>query len=385
MMNDPWTGDEARDLWNGVQQAQQEAATYREVFSKPEDARALKDLYPGGVEQARAAAERSRTMEEIDAAFYGGAGKSPEQLSAGRAALAQRMLREDPAAFREMVFAGLRALEGAQTPSAAPTAGRDSSSVGATLGSPANRGQASTGGASPAPTAAPDAQDAAQNTHLAQYTAFEKSANEELEKSVGGAINRALQQALPASAEREGRETAGARYIVPLQQRLGVAIRQDVESALKGDRQLGEQIAQVLSARRFDDTTRAQVVRLIKHRAQQLVPVAARRVIQDWTQTAFAAHRGRASSGSADQSDSGAFATAANSHAAQGNSTRNAGSSGAQAASPMGSASRAASNSVSEKTAAANRAEKSVEPASRAPRGRAVDYRKLSDEQILDL
>jgi hypothetical protein len=194
-----------------------------------------------------------------------------------------------------------------------------------------------------------------------------------------------LQQALPASAERDGRETAGARYIVPLQQRLGVAIRQDVESALKGDRQLGEQIAQVLSARRFDDTTRAQVVRLINDRAQQLVPVAARRVIQDWTQTAFAAHRGRASSGSADQSDSGAFATAANSHAAQGNSTRNAGSSVAQAASPMGSASRAASNSISEKTMAANRAEKSVDMLSRAPRGRAVDYRKLSDEQILDL
>jgi hypothetical protein len=389
MMNDPWTGDEARDLWNGVQQAQQEAAVYREVFAKPEDARALKELYPGGVEQARAAAERSRTMEEIDAAFYGGAGKSPEQLSAGRAALAQRMLREDPAAFREMVFAGLRALEGAQTPSPAPTAGRDSPSVGAALGSPANRGQASTGGASPANTAAPDAQDAAQNAaqnaHLAQYTAFEKSANEELEKSVGGAINRALQQALPASAGRDGRETVGARYIVPLQQRLGVAIRQDVESALKGDRQLGEQIAQVLSARRFDDTTRAQVVRLINDRAQQLVPVAARRVIQDWTQTAFAAHRGRASSGSADQSDNGAFASAAISHAAQGNSTRNAGSSGAQAASPTGSASRPASNSISEKTMAANRAEKSVDMLSRAPRGRAVDYRKLSDEQILDL
>src|SRR5437763_1776977 len=52
-MRDPWSGDEARELWNGVQQARQEAAAYREVFAKPEDARALKELYPGGVEQAR--------------------------------------------------------------------------------------------------------------------------------------------------------------------------------------------------------------------------------------------------------------------------------------------------------------------------------------------
>ena len=60
-MDDPQSGGEAQDLWNGVQQARLEAAAYREVFAKPEDARALKELYPGGVEQARAAAERART------------------------------------------------------------------------------------------------------------------------------------------------------------------------------------------------------------------------------------------------------------------------------------------------------------------------------------
>src|SRR5260221_2625200 len=77
-MKDLWNGDEARDLWDGVQQARQEAAAYREVFAKPEEARAavreaqtLKELYPGGVDQARSSAERARTLDEIDAAFYG--------------------------------------------------------------------------------------------------------------------------------------------------------------------------------------------------------------------------------------------------------------------------------------------------------------------------
>src|SRR5271169_945775 len=65
-MKDPWTGEEARELWNGVQQAKSEAAAYRAAFANPEDARALKELYPGGVNEARAAAERARTLDDID-------------------------------------------------------------------------------------------------------------------------------------------------------------------------------------------------------------------------------------------------------------------------------------------------------------------------------
>jgi hypothetical protein len=110
-MNDPWTGKEAEELWNGVQQAKSEAAAYRAAFATPEDARALKELYPGGVSEARAAAERARLLDDIDRSYFGAAGNSAEQTSAARVQLAQTLLREDPAAFREMVFAGLRALE----------------------------------------------------------------------------------------------------------------------------------------------------------------------------------------------------------------------------------------------------------------------------------
>jgi hypothetical protein len=371
-MRDPWSGEEARELWNGVQQAQQEAAAYREVFAKPEDARALKELHPGGIEQARATAQRARTLEEIDSAFYGGAGKSPEQLSAGRTALAQRMLREDPAAFREMVFAGLRALEEA---GASPTVGvpiRSGSLDFATVAR-TREGPDPVGAATSSETAtnripvgarhAVPVPDAADHAQLGAYRAFEKSANEELESSVGGAINRALAQALPDVQPGDGGSSVGARYIAPLQQRLGGAIRADVESALKGDQQLGEQIAQVLASRRFDDSVRAQVVRLINDRAQQLVPIAARRVIQDWTQAAFAAHRNRNEN-----------------PVAQGESASPAGIS--VRAAPQ----RATSPAISTRATAADRAEKTAGLAPRAPGrpdGRALDYRKLSDEQIL--
>ncbi len=60
-------------------------------------------------------------------------------------------------------------------------------------------------------------------------------------------------------------------------------MREDVEAALKSDAQLGEQVARILGARRFDDAARAQVVRVIDARAQQLVPGAVKRVVGSWT------------------------------------------------------------------------------------------------------
>ena len=73
-MKDPWGGEEAREFWNGVQQARTEAAAYRAAFATPEDARALKVLYPGGVNEARAAAERARVLDDFDRAYFGAAG-----------------------------------------------------------------------------------------------------------------------------------------------------------------------------------------------------------------------------------------------------------------------------------------------------------------------
>src|SRR5690349_6721703 len=80
-------------------------------FSNPDDLRAVAELYPGGLTQAKTAADRARLLDDIDRAYFGAQGSSPEQARASRAELAQMMLREDPAAFREMVFAGLRALQ----------------------------------------------------------------------------------------------------------------------------------------------------------------------------------------------------------------------------------------------------------------------------------
>jgi hypothetical protein len=343
-MNDPQRGAEARALWEGAQRAEREAASFREVFAKPEE--------------ARAAAERARVLDDIDRAYFAGDASQ-------RAQLAAMMMREDPAAFREMVFAGLRALEAAEQPGRTRSV---ASAVGATLGSPGadsapastahrpgtlreNSGQASSAATAQSIHDAQQRNDSAQQAQLTAYAAFEKAANDDLERSVGSAIERTLTQALPTLASAG----VGAQHAAPLQARLTAAIRQDVEKALQGDRQLGEQVAQILSGKRLDYETRAQVVRLIGERAQQLVPGATKRALQDWTQTTLAAHRGKS-----------AYADTA--------STK-------REVAPAAPLPRA----FQEHSAQRNDAARSSRSEERAPAKGRVNYGRLSDEQILDL
>lgn len=331
-MNDPQRGAEARALWEGAQRAEREAASYREVFANPD--------------AARAAAERARSLDDIDRAYFAGD-------AAQRAQLASMMMREDPAAFREMVFEGLRMLEQAgQAPRSRSVTDALSRAQNAspTPGSPGNA-PASANHESPnaqhEPTAAQQHVTAAQQARLAEYAAFEHAANEDLERSVGAVIERTLAQALPNLARSGEGATVGPR--------LTSAIREDVERALQTDRQLGEQVAQILSSKRLDSNTRAQIVRLIGERAQQLVPGAAKRALNDWTQTTLAAHRGR--------------------------NSRSDGASGGREVSAAASPSRDSQEHVARPRDAAS----SVRPESRATAKGRVNYGKLSDEQILDL
>lgn len=350
-MNDPQHGADARALWDGAQLARKEASAFREVFAKPED--------------AHAAAERARTLDEIDRAYFGAAGNVPEQTSASRAQLAARMLRDDPAAFREMVFAGLRALEEAGKQGTAAAGNTLATNAGVSARQPgiAAQNPSATSQSTPPATLQATQQShgtqpqqhntQSQHQHNAQlqndaqrqqearltaYASFERAANEDLERTVGGAISRTLQDALPNAGKTEN----GAA----LKERLSGAIRQDVEKALQGDRSLGEQVARILSGQRLDNAARAQVVRLIGERAQQLVPGATRRVLADWTQTTLSAN------GALSHRDT---------------------------APPRSAAARLPLSEPSERPQSPKR-----EQGSRTPQPRKIDYRRISDDDILN-
>ena len=362
-MKDPWVGDEARELWEGVQRAQREAAAYREAFATPEDARALKEIYPGGVAEAKGAAERARELAEIDAVFFGATGKPSEELRAGRTALVEKLYAQNPVAFREMVEAGVRILGGA-TSGQRPVASEREEINAETQRSEEKPAPSKPEDAAPVVVGRAEGKSAQPGMAVPQevasrYREFERATNAELEKSVGGAIGRAMEAALPnlrqANAGREGPfgQTQG-KQAPPLQERLRAAVREEVETALRSDASLGEQVARVLSGRRLDDAARAQVVRLIDARAQQLVPGAVRRVVGSWTQATLGTRKTDSRTESAG-------------HGVDERRVERA---------PSSSQRTASGNSGGERNAQTT--------ARGVTRGR-VDYRKLSDEQILGM
>jgi hypothetical protein len=184
------------------------------------------------------------------------------------------MLRDDPTAFREMVYEGLRVLEAAEKQTSPTSTERNLPRLAQALrpNHPDLNVALPSRAASVDPQATPPATPQLSNVspseaQLAAYSGFEKAANAELEKTVGTAINRALHQALPNIAATDRNSSVAARFpglsyedsaspgagtddATPLQARLSQAIREDVERALQNDRQLGEQVAQILAGQR---------------------------------------------------------------------------------------------------------------------------------------
>jgi hypothetical protein len=275
------------------------------------------------------------------------------------------MMRDDPAAFREMVETGIKVLQ--EAAGAPRQSARSVASAISEIGNDSNMGASSVvaqraaqlqGNSPNARTASAAHNDA----HVAAYAAFERAANEDLERSVGSAIERTLSQALPSFEQhntpgqaRLG-EQAGTQHAAPLRDRLAASVRVEIEKALQGDRQLGEQVAQILASRRFDNGSRAQIVRLIGERAQQLVPGAAKRVLNEWTQTTLAAHRGRTQ-----RADSAPVRAEVAPASAQARPVHNEQTHARRQDPPRGSG-----------------------PGS-ATKSQPVNYRKLSDEQILEM
>lgn len=368
---DPRRGGEARAFWESAQSAERDSAAYRATFPTPE--------------AARDAATRADQLSLIDRAYYGTQGVAPGQLSASREALAQQLLREDPAAFRNMLAAGLRAAGVINVEQVLPndnsgTADRSAPALDRSLDSSQSHASRAAAHNDPHSRGAHSASDqAAQQARLAGYAAFERSANDEVDRAIGPEIARVLERALPAS-----RASAGGRAT---QERLAGMVHSEVAMALRQDRALGEQVAQLLrgdatsgahsgSARgpRFDSDTRAQVVRLIAQRAASLVQPSSRRVLSEWTQSTLSAHRERSSRAATDATsriDAAPSAAAiSGDRNASGRSDRSA------------RADRTASATTSANpSATAKRADSSGSTTQR----RGINYRALTDEDILDL
>jgi len=276
LLGDAKVGREAQALWEAHQ-------GYREIFPTVAEARAVKELFPGGVEQARQALARTEEIDRIDDAYFGA---DPR----GQAQLAAYLLQTDPRAFRAMLGQAARVL-----------AERDPAAWRALAQQFADAGEKPAGAEGP-PKSGPAAADdtlrgTAAETELAreraeldrerqefraeQYAGFQQSANDAVVAKVRQAIEQSVAGVLPATVPE------GAR------KRIAEDIFGEINGTLQNDRALTRQVAALLRQWQFTDEVKQQVVKLIFARAKSLLPGVAKRVVSDWTSSVLGANRAK--------------------------------------------------------------------------------------------
>jgi hypothetical protein len=271
---DPKHGAEAQQLW-------QEHQAFRASFSSPDEARAIKELFPGGASEAQALRQASHAVDQLDAAIYSGDARAQSEVVA-------ELARANPAAFRQLfaeaakVLAGMGqaqpVTQGSPTLSAAADEG-----WGTRQESITNHDARVTGHTSPVT----DHQSLVTSPQSPQfdptaYAAFERSTNDTVARDVRVAVGDTLARVLP-----EGIAEGAAR-------RIGEDIFNEIHRTLAADRSLSEQVSEVLRGWRFGTAEQQRIASLLAGRAKQLVPGVARRVIGEWTSSVLGASRSKA-------------------------------------------------------------------------------------------
>ncbi len=307
---DPTNAGEAAALWREHQE-------FRAAFSSAEEARAVRELLPGGVKDVLTLREATQSVDRIDAALFSGDARAQSEVVA-------ELARVNPGAFRAMFAEAARVMAGMGAGGRRQEAGgREGLSLDQSIVNGRDTGPTLRKGGEGWGTQGRD-QDQTQNqnrnqnqnqnrrqdagatnaaaNHESQFTnrlspftshqsphfdpaayaAFERTTNDVVARDVRGSISDTLARVMP-----EGVADGAAR-------RIGEDIFNEVHRALAADRNLSEQVAGVLSDRRFDSAQQLRVAQLLVGRAKQLVPSVARRVIGEWTGTVLSTARSKA-------------------------------------------------------------------------------------------
>jgi hypothetical protein len=303
---DPAHGGEARQLWREHQE-------FRAAFSSSEEARAIKELLPGGVRDVLSLREATQSVDRIDAALFSGDSRAQSEVVA-------ELARANPAAFRAMFAEAAKVLAGIDAGGRGQAAGgreernfdggglnRPNGAAGELAGTNHSLESGPAGGmenrrrdagataaanplsqelrASESRSSDHGARDTGHGTppfDSAAYASFERATNDAVAREVRGSIGDTLARVMP-----DGVAEGAAR-------RIGEDIFNEVHRALAADRALSEQVAGVLRDRRFGGAEQQRVASLLASRAKQLVPSVARRVIGEWTSTVLNTARSKA-------------------------------------------------------------------------------------------
>lgn len=238
---------------------------------------------PEAAAEARRWRDAANDVAALDSAYF--------SADAGaRSGLAARLYDSDPAAFSEMLSASARMLAERDPAALAELARQlgvaEPAAPQASARSVAQAAQARGRSEAPAPPRAANQQVANEPGNSAAfpaeaYRAFESAANGDVEQRVREAIDRTLSTTLPEGIAE------GAR------RRISEDVFREVHASLSADRDLGRQIADALRGWRFDSTARQQVVAALSGRARAVLPEVTRRVVAEWTSSVLASDRAK--------------------------------------------------------------------------------------------
>jgi hypothetical protein len=271
---DPKHGAEAQKLW-------QEHQAFRASFSSPDEARAIKELFPGGAQEAQALRQASHAVDQLDAAIYSGDVRAQSEVVA-------ELARANPAAFRSLFAEAAKILAGmggtsSSVPQAGPALREPREGWGTRQTSVANQDPSMAGHPSPVTNhQSPVTSHQSPQFDPTAYAAFERSTNDSVARDVRATVSDTLARVLP-----EGIAEGAAR-------RIGEDIFNEIHRTLAADRSLSEQVGEVLRDRRFGTAEQQRIASLLAGRAKQLVPGVARRVIGEWTSSVLGASRSKA-------------------------------------------------------------------------------------------
>lgn len=255
------------------------------------------ETQPAAAAEARGWRDAAKDISSIDAAYFSGE-------PGARSGLAERLYQSDPAAFRAMLAESARMLA-ARDPqglaelarqlgmpeAAAPLRPR---SVSQAVRPAAESGATATlahENAQPNPNS--DAASSSSNVNAASsgsngaafpaeaYRAFESSTNEDVGRRMHEAIDRTLASTLPEGIAE------GAR------RRIGEDVFREVHASLASDRELSRRVGETLRDWKFDAAARQQVVTLVSGRARAVLPEVARQVVAEWTSSVLASDRAK--------------------------------------------------------------------------------------------
>ncbi len=299
---DPKIGREAQRLWDT-------SAAYREAFPTVAEARAVKELFPGGAEEARAVHAKANALDEADEQFVSGDPEAQTQLATEwyddnpeaftrMVSVSAKLLAErEPEAYQQLtsqIFLGTlqrenfdKRVELLREALEKNDAGALKALVGNLVGWAQQKGIAG----DPAKTGhiSPERQvlERERQELTRQRQELEARAYQGFEQAAQTAVQGSIQQSIQGTVANVLKD---APFTDAGRKRIAEEVFRTVDEKLRADKGLTRQYAAIVrpggtrhGGWRLDEQAKTQVVNLLVGRAKALIPAVAKQVVADYT------------------------------------------------------------------------------------------------------